>query len=101
MKSIEVNVHDYKLPQLKSFFKVFSASMRIEILLDIYKKDWTITELSKKFDCTAANISTHVRILERGGFVRKVPVKGMNKKILKPIYDKVKIIFSDENGKDD
>lgn len=93
MEDIVVDINEYKLPQLKSFFKVFSSSLRLEVLLLLYEKEWTVSDLAKKLGCSVPNISVHVSILESGGFVRKVPVKGMTKKILKPTIRRVEILF--------
>ncbi len=78
-------------------FKALSSRTRIRILRMLFKKSYSITELSKLLKKSKVTISKHVKIMEDAGIVRR---KILGKKhVLEINRDKLYEIFSIFNNK--
>ena len=96
MSKLEINFQEQKLPIIKQIVSVLGGKTRIEILQLINQgKDYTTTKLAKKIGCTVGNLTQQINKLERAGLVLRKTGKtvGTHTKIIKPVYDKIEIIF--------
>lgn len=93
MSALKINFNE----DLKNFDEILNAlggHRRMEILKLISNgKEWTVGAIAKKLDCKIANVSQQLRILEKAGLITKRFAKSMNSsaKIVKPVYDEIKI----------
>jgi DNA-binding transcriptional ArsR family regulator len=63
---------DYNSPLLNDAFHAMADPTRRAILLQIAKKERTVSELAEPFHISLAAVSKHVQVLERARLVKKV-----------------------------
>jgi DNA-binding transcriptional ArsR family regulator len=62
---------DAALPQVAAFFQALSEPTRLRILNLLRERPHNVGELAQRCDCTSANISRHLALLQQRGLVAR------------------------------
>ncbi len=62
---------DTAITHIASYFQALSEPMRLKLLNALRAEERNVGELAGLFGCTTANISKHLSLLAKGGFVER------------------------------
>lgn len=65
------NLDDIAIAHVANYFQVLSEPMRLKVLNTLRSGDRNVGELAELLDSTNANISKHLSLLAKGGFVER------------------------------
>ena len=64
-------ISDTALEQVAAYFRALGEPKRLEILQWLDQRSYNVSELAQRCGCSAANISRHLALLTRHGFVER------------------------------
>jgi len=65
------HLDDLAINHIAGYFQALSEPMRLKVLNTLRSGDRNVGELAELLGCTTANISKHLSLLAKGGFVER------------------------------